>query len=367
MKKNIHFLQELATPHNNVLLKVLDDREDVNLFVYYAVRSHSQYSWSKDISSEIKEPLIYGYNKLNFTMFKRALNPKNRFVIVSFVPHTNKLLFLLFFLLRRKFAMWFDFPNDKKKRSFLRGFLRDAFYFLLKYSNATVFCVGKKTIEYFKDKGFKSNKLINLPIFIDTSLSKDDFVSRKNEIKEKFNLGDDTFFITTGSRLIKEKGFDLLIQAIAKLPEAVKANVKVLLVGKGEETDNLHALIRELKLDDNIIMEPWQDLDMFLASIANSDLYSHPSRFDAFGGTIYAMSLGIPVVGSYGAGAAFDRITHGVNGFLYDAEDIDVLTEHILFCYNNRGSKLESMGNKARETALKWTPAKGAEIVFENV
>lgn len=365
--KNIHFLQELATPHNNVLLKVLNERDDVNLSIYYAVRLHSQYSWSKDISSEIKEPLIYGYNKINFTMFKKALNPKNLFVMVSFVPHTNKLLFLLFFLMRRKFAMWFDFPNDARDRSFIRSFLRDSFYFLLKHSNATVFCVGKKTIEYFKSKGFKSNRLVNLPIFIDTSLSKDKFLNRKKEIQKKFNLNKDTFFITSGSRLIKEKGFDLLIKAIAKLPKDVKDNVKLLLVGKGDETDNLKALIKELNLENNIIMEPWQDIDMFLACIANSDLYSHPSRFDAFGGTIYAMSLGVPVVGSKGAGAAFDRITHGVDGFLYDAEDIDALTEHILFCYNNKGSILEIMGKKARETALKWTPEIGAEIVYKNV
>ena len=50
---------------------------------------------------------------------------------------------------------------------------------------------------------------------------------------------DNDFFLTTGSRLVYDKGFDILIEAINLLPHNIKKDIKCLIVGKGEEKQNL--------------------------------------------------------------------------------------------------------------------------------
>jgi glycosyltransferase involved in cell wall biosynthesis len=137
------------------------------------------------------------------------------------------------------------------------------------------------------------------------------------------------------------------------------------IVGSGESLLGLQQLITELNLSAQIVMEQWLAVDDFKALIANSDVFIHPSRFDSYGGTTLGMALGVPVIGSYGAGAAFDRIEQGRNGFLYDAEDIQTLAKFITLFYQNPKLK-QSMGEAAYKTACQWHPQRGVDIILKN-
>ena len=112
-------------------------------------------------------------------------------------------------------------------------------------------------------------------------------------------------------------------------------------------------------------MEQWLEIDDFKALIANSDVFIHPARFDSYGGTTLGMSLGVPVIGSYGAGAALHRIKQGRNGFLYDAEDIQTLASYITLLYQNPKLK-RRMGAVAYQTARQWHPQSGVDIIVNN-
>ena len=59
-KLTINVIQNLPTPHNNVLLKYLlrDKRFKVNL--WYAKGSDSKYPWKKSLANQYKKSMIFG-------------------------------------------------------------------------------------------------------------------------------------------------------------------------------------------------------------------------------------------------------------------------------------------------------------------
>ena len=78
------------------------------------------------------------------------------------------------------------------------------------------------------------------------------------------------------------------------------------------------------------------------------------------------MVVGTPVIGTYQAGSAPDRIKDGINGFLYDCNDLKKLSELLEVLYFNK-NKLEFLGKESRKTAEKWKPQNGKKIIKENL
>ncbi len=362
----LNFIQDEATPHNNVLISALVQRKDVQVNLWYARDKSAQYTWDKDLSNEVKQANIYGDKKINWSFISYILKNRNeKYFIVGWSNPTTRLIVVLFWLLRRPYSMWFDHPQDRRSRGRLKHLVRNLYYLLIHKSDCKIFCVGKKTVEYFGDRGFKSNRLVNLPIYVDVSKDKSAYNSRKDEIFSKYGIRKEDLFLVTGSRLVKEKGFDILIDALSFLPVEKIDSVKLLIVGKGEEKNNLLKQIEAKGLLNTVIMEDWLDIESFMACIANSDFFVHPARWDAYGASIFAMSLGVSVIGSDGAGSVVDRITNEVNGYIYKANDKTQLTKILLSVLNDR-SLSKSLGDKLRVDSLSYTPELGALKLMEN-
>ena len=94
--------------------------------------------------------------------------------------------------------------------------------------------------------------------------------------------------------MTKEKGYDLLIQAFAILPAAMRSRTKVVIVASGDELLNLRRQVVQLKLSDNIFFVNWLAIEDFKALIYSIDIFVHPARFDSYGGTTLGMALGVP-------------------------------------------------------------------------
>ena len=365
--QTINLIQDLATPHNNVLIAQFKERSDIRIKLWYAREAdQSLYQWSSDITNEHFRAEIYG-RKFNWRFIKYCLShSEERFFIVGWGNANTRLIHLIFFLLRRPFNHWTDLPNHKMQRmSNFKKILRWSAYRLLRHSHCKVFCVGITTLNCFRAWGFSAKQLVNLPIFVTTDDDLAAYHARRSELFVKYTIQQQGFLISAGSRLIHEKGYDLLIRAIALLDAETRQNVKIVIVGSGHSQPELRRLITKLRLSNQVVMEQWLEIDDFKALIANSDVFIHPARFDSYGGTTLGMSLGVPVIGSYGAGAAFDRIKQGRNGFLYDAEDIQTLAGYITLLYQNPKLK-RRLGTAAYQTARQWHPQIGVDIIVNN-
>lgn len=366
-KNIINLVQDLATPHNNVLIAAFKDFHDVQINLWYARdMDQSTYQWSTNISNEHFSAKIYG-TSFNWRFIKYCLTqPAEKFVIVGWMNTNTRLIHLLFFLLRRPFNHWTDLPDPKEQGiSLKKKFLRWSAYKLLKHAHCKVFGVGATTLNCFREWGFSSSQLVNLPIFVAVNDDIQAYHTKRSQLLEKYSIKPKGFLISAGSRLIQEKGYDLLIMAIGLLDAEILQDIKVVIVGSGDCLPELEQLVVDLNLSEQIAIEKWMAIDDFKTVIANSDVFVHPARFDSYGGTTLGMALGVPVIGSKGAGAAFDRIEQGHNGFLYDANNIQALSNFITLLYKNPELK-RRMGVEAYKTAIQWPPRRGVDIILNN-
>lgn len=366
-KQVINLIQDLATPHNNVLIAQFKDHPNAQVKLWYAKeQDQARYQWNCNISHEHFQADIYG-TSFNWNFIKYCLaHPDEKFVIIGWMNSNTRLIHLLFFLLRRPFNHWTDNPNPKMQcMGIKQKVLRWLAYRLLRHAHSKVFGVGATTINCFRAWGFPPEQLVNLPIFVKVDEDLPAYHARRSEMLTRYGVKPQGFLVSAGSRLIHEKGYDLLIKAVSLLDDEIRKNVKVVIVGSGDSLPELQRLVTELNLSEQIVMEKWLAIDDFKALIANSDVFIHPARFDSYGGTTLGMALGVPVLGSYGAGAAVDRIVQGSNGFLYDAEDIQALANYIALLYQNPDLK-RRMGAEAHKTALQWHPRRGVDILLNN-
>ena len=129
--RRINLVQDIATPHNNVLISSFLGRQDVSLKLWYAEESNfKRYPWSSNITHEYLPASIYGRN-LNWRFIVNCLLKKDEvFLIVGWMNINTILLHLIFFVTRRRFNHWTDLPNDQHKN--ILGRLKSSFaYFVL--------------------------------------------------------------------------------------------------------------------------------------------------------------------------------------------------------------------------------------------
>lgn len=150
-------------------------------------------------------------------------------------------------------------------------------------------------------------------------------------------LSDNNFKIISVGNLKAEKGFDILVKSVGILMQK-RYPIQVIIVGKGEEKDNLLTEINRQGLTDNIILTG----DLSNALVRNLyplfDAFVLPSYCETFGVVyIEAMYAGLPTIGVSGQGID-GVIKHGINGFLVNPQDSTDLAEKIEYIINNKDS-----------------------------
>jgi glycosyltransferase involved in cell wall biosynthesis len=138
--------------------------------------------------------------------------------------------------------------------------------------------------------------------------------------------GDGPVLVATG-RLIRQKGFDLLLRALARCQSAGRA-ARLVIVGEGPERAALNAIAAELGLADRLLMPG------FIADsagwYAHGDLFVLPSRWEGFGHVIVeAMACGLPVVAFDCPYGPVDILGDGEGGILVPQEDVAALARTI--------------------------------------
>jgi GalNAc-alpha-(1->4)-GalNAc-alpha-(1->3)-diNAcBac-PP-undecaprenol alpha-1,4-N-acetyl-D-galactosaminyltransferase len=124
-------------------------------------------------------------------------------------------------------------------------------------------------------------------------------------------------------RLVEQKGFDLLLEAFARVAgQHPDWSLKIL--GKGPLEARLKTQMEKLRLNERVhflgeVTDPFPVL-------CGADLFVFPSRFEGFGLALAeAMACGLPVVSFDCPSGPGDIIRHDVDGLLVPPEDIGAL------------------------------------------
>jgi glycosyltransferase involved in cell wall biosynthesis len=164
--------------------------------------------------------------------------------------------------------------------------------------------------------------------------------------------GDSRPVVVSVGRLYDAKGYDVLLEACARLRDDGR-RFRVVIAGgdsPGHETDAaaLRRRRRELKLEDAV--EFAGNVPDVATLLRHATVYVQPSRAETFGlATAEAMALGLPVVATL-AGGLRDHVVDGVTGLSVPTEDAAALAAAIGRLLDNAGLR-STLGRAARRHA----------------
>jgi glycosyltransferase involved in cell wall biosynthesis len=154
-------------------------------------------------------------------------------------------------------------------------------------------------------------------------------------------------------RLTRAKGFDLLVDAFARLaPRHPEWTLRI--YGRGSERPHLEARIAEHGLGDRVrLMGGVAPLDDAWAA---ASIAAVPSRFEAFGLVIVeAMAAGLPVLCTAVPHGPLAIVEDGENGLLVPGEDVPALTAGLERLIGDAGLRAK-LADGGRATARQYEP-----------
>ena len=206
----------------------------------------------------------------------------------------------------------FDVLKDKKKRV-----VRNIVY---PFADGMVLLSNR---DYDNYKMVKNKKVIFNPINI-ASFKEVSFDKKKRQI------------IAVG-RLIKLKGFDLLIKALSQID---LANWHCIILGEGEERENLTNLIKAKGLEDKVFLLGRKDNIYNYYKYASIFVLS--SRHEGFpNALVEAMGHGCASVAFDCQTGPAEIIENKKNGYLVKAEDINELSKKIAYLIKEENIRKE--------------------------
>jgi glycosyltransferase involved in cell wall biosynthesis len=356
----LHLIQPVPTPHNNVLIRAIDQRAQP-LRLWYAMRRFDQLPWKSEVATK-DERTRFAEGPIEVAVLLAAIlfGRNDVFMFVGYSSPATFLGLCAAWLLGRRVLYWTD-GTAPKVTSGPKAWLRNVVLLAARRSVATAFGVGEDARQLLLRQGFEARRVRNLPIFVDLP-SASALAEAKSRVRQEFCLTGQTL-IVSGSRLIRAKGFDLLVEAVGLMPAEDRAGLRVVLIGSGPEAGAIDHAIQAHGLEGVFRRIDWLEPGDFERLVRGADIYVHPARFDAFGGgSLVAMAAGVPVIGSLGAGTVRERVSDGTSGLVYDPENVRGLSDAILQLHRDAGLRAR-LGRGGRVVAEGWAPSIGADII----
>jgi glycogen(starch) synthase len=153
-------------------------------------------------------------------------------------------------------------------------------------------------------------------------------------------------FLASG-RVVFDKGFDLAVDALARVPEA-----RLVIAGDGAERANLEQRAATRGVADRVEFTGWVAADAMGTLVARATAVLVPSRLEGFGLVALEAALGGRPVIAARVGGLPEVVADGTTGILVDPGDADALAEGMVALMSNR-ERAARMGEQGRERALR--------------
>ncbi len=132
--------------------------------------------------------------------------------------------------------------------------------------------------------------------------------------RSSLNTPDDAFLVTGSGRQVRKKGFDTLVRAVARIP-----NAWLWLVGDGPERKNLEKLSNELGIKNRTRFVGWvEHPEQYVAA---SNCFCMPSRHEPLGNVLLeSWNVGVAIVATKSESANW-ICKDGKDALLVDIDD----------------------------------------------
>lgn len=221
--------------------------------------------------------------------------------------------------------------------------------------------------QYLKDQakayGYKGQVSV-IPNGVDLELFAQTFSDEQiKSFKVRFDKKEGDVFLITTSRLVVKNAIGDIISALTYLP----ANVKLLILGQGDEEDNLRALTVDLKVAERVKFLGYVAHAEMPSYLAIADVFVRPSLSEGLGNSfLEAMAAGLPVIGTR-VGGIPDFLNDGETGLFCEVSNPKSIAQKVDKLLKDRESR-EYIVNKARKLVRQrynWHEiAKDMEVLF---
>ena len=155
-------------------------------------------------------------------------------------------------------------------------------------------------------------------------------------------------FVVAAGRLVRQKGFDVLIRAFAE--RFADHQVSLVILGNGPERAALEALARSIGLERRVhfpgfVANPW-------SYFARAEVFVCSSRWEGFGNVIVeAMACGAPVVSTDCDFGPREILRHGDSGLLVAVDDVEGVGEAVASLLRDRHQAAQLAENARHRAA----------------
>jgi glycosyltransferase involved in cell wall biosynthesis len=165
-------------------------------------------------------------------------------------------------------------------------------------------------------------------------------------------------------RITARKGIKTLLEACAILKSQGYVDYSLLIVGKGEQREELEAFIKARDFEEQVTWGGWVEYGNLGSYFQQADVFVFPTFEDVWGMVVpEAMVFGKPVLCSNGA-ASCELIVSGDNGYIFDPSSAKELADKMQI-FIDHPDLIESMGERSRQMISQKTPETAAKAYVE--
>lgn len=220
-----------------------------------------------------------------------------------------------------------------------------------------IICANRYTLEEVKKyyPQVARVEVVNPGVEVDVISS-----SLTDKVSQRFEL------ITVG-RLVKRKGVDMTLQAIAHLKPLIP-KLHYTIIGTGPDRQYIEDIIRELRIESSVTLVTNASDSEKALYLSQADIFVMPTRningdYEGFG--IVYLEAGVykkPVIAGRSGGIG-DAVSDNVNGLLVNGEDYTEIAEAIIRLYNDEALRIR-LGNAGYERSLESTWQKRVTAIY---
>jgi len=225
---------------------------------------------------------------------------------------------------------------------------------------------GTPQADYLRKLGFKGEIFFGYDVVDGEYFRKGAEAARRDQAQIRARLGLPQRYFFACTRLIPRKNIDGLLKAYARYRAASAGEAWGLVIaGSGQEAEGLRLLERKLEVE-GVGWPGFVQYDELPLYYGLASAFIHPALSEPWGLVVNeAMASGLPVLLSRTAGAQYELLVEGENGYAFDPADEDDLAGKMLMLARMDDAGRARMSNAASQIAAQWTPARFAQGLLE--
>ena len=321
------FLTNIPSPYRVDFFNELGKMCELTVVFERNSSSERDDSWKKYATEHFKPVVLKGIkrgvaNAICPGIIKHLQKGKyDHIIVTNFTSFTGMLA--IFWMRMRKMPYWLESDGGFAKNG--AGFKETLKKYFIKGA-AGYFSTGVEHDKYYRQYGADDALIQRYPF---TSVYKKDIlnspISRNEKLEIRKNLGiyEEKVLIAVG-QFIPRKGFDILIDALMKLP----SDVGCYIIG-GQPTQEYLDQVKKNQLA-NVHFVGFQPKHVLNEYYLAADLFVHPTREDIWGLVVNeAMAKGLPVITTDRCIAGLELIQEPFAGEIIPVGDATILAEAI--------------------------------------